>query len=77
MIDWDGLAADAESTPAVILANITGRIDEVEDVVVITRFRDSAWRFDYSGQIIGAIGLASAGLDFLKRELRAANGVDD
>ncbi len=77
MIDWDGLAADAETTPSVILANIMGRIDDVEDVLVITRFRNSAWRFDYSGQVIGAIGLGTAGLDFLIRELRIANEADD
>lgn len=76
-VDWDSVASDAETTPGTILATIEARLEDVEDVVIVTRFRDGLWRFDYSGHVINAIGLASAGLDFLKRELRIANEVDD
>ena len=41
-IDWDGVAAEANDSPRVVLAEALAHVDEMSEVIVISRARDGA-----------------------------------
>ena len=41
-IDWDGVAASANDSPRVVLAAVLAHVDEISEVIVVSRARDGS-----------------------------------
>ncbi len=72
MIDWDDVAAEAECTPGSILALLQGRVDEIDGLVIVARFKSGTWRTDYSDKLLQALGLVEGARLLLQHDLLGA-----
>lgn len=59
-IDWEEVASEAEVSPRLIIAQLTDRLDDIESIVTVVRFRNTTWRFDVSCGYLQALGLVSS-----------------